>query len=68
MAHCPVPETVAVAQWYADRLTERGRKNVRVAYHSGAPYSDDVIREMNAEGINKRGPWWRRGKSRDQLL
>jgi hypothetical protein len=28
LAHRPVPETVVVAQWYADRLTERGRKNV----------------------------------------
>ncbi len=52
LAHRPVPETVRVAQWYADRLSERGRRNVRVAYHSGAPYSDDVLREMNAGGIN----------------
>lgn len=52
LAHRPVPETVRVAEWYAERLRERGRKNVRIAYHGGEPYSDDVLREMNSEGIN----------------
>lgn len=52
LCHRPSPECVRVAQWYADRLIERGRKNVRIAYHCGEPSSDRVLREMNSEGIN----------------
>jgi sirohydrochlorin ferrochelatase len=52
LAHRPDSSVVPVAEWYARRLSERGHKDVRVAYHSGEPNVRDVIAEMNVHGEN----------------
>lgn len=44
--------TEGIVEWYAEQLRQRGRKNVRVAYHNSDPYSDAILREMNSEGVN----------------
>ncbi len=41
-----------VAERCARYLEEHGRKNVRIAYHSGEPGSERVMLEMNAEGVD----------------
>jgi sirohydrochlorin ferrochelatase len=35
-----------------DYLETKGRKNIRVAYHSGSPRPMDVMREMHRDGID----------------
>lgn len=52
LAHRRAPETEPVAEWYAERLRERGRKNVKVAYHDGSPGVEEVLREIRVPGVN----------------
>jgi len=52
LAHRKAPEVEPVAGWYADRLRERGRRNVRVAYHEGSPSVEEVLRDIRVPGTN----------------
>ena len=42
----------AVAERCADYLIRNGRRNVRIAFHYGTPSSDDVMMDMNRDGVD----------------
>lgn len=43
----------AVAEYVADELSKRGRRNVRTGYHFGTPRSDDVLVDMfESDGVD----------------
>lgn len=42
--------TRPVAEWYAQKLSERGHQDVNVAYHNGEPDILTVLRRMNVHG------------------
>lgn len=44
--HSDSPGEVSFAERCAEYLRSRGRKNVRIAFHSGVPNSNDVLEEM----------------------
>ncbi len=50
--HSDSPGERKVAEMCARFLEENGRKNVRIAFHSGSPGSEEVMLDMNREGVD----------------
>ena len=50
--HSSSPGERAAAERCAEYMASQGRRNVRVAFHSGSPGSEQVMLEMNAEGVD----------------
>ncbi len=52
LAHRPDDSIRPVAEWYAERLEEKGHKDVHLAYQIGDPNVKDVLKMMNVHGQN----------------
>jgi cobalamin biosynthesis Co2+ chelatase CbiK len=50
--HSTSPGQASVAERVARFLESNGRRNVRIAYHPGTPSSDEVMEEMNRDGVD----------------
>ncbi len=50
--HSDSPGGRRVAERFAEHLESKGRKTVRVAYHSGSPGAEEVMLSMNREGVD----------------
>ena len=42
----------SMTEWYAERLREKGHKDVRTAYHKGSPSIEETLKNMNVHGMN----------------
>ncbi len=50
--HSSSPGERMIAERCAEYLRSKGRKDVRIAFHSGSPGSEEVMLAMNEEGID----------------